>query len=81
MPTISVITWMEIYAGANVTEVPKFDVFMAEFGFEIINIDADIMKAAAELYEERRRRGPKIALPDAIPTSSKSGWLALTWLR
>lgn len=65
-PAISVVTWMELYGGADVGEVPKFDEFMADFGFEIIEIDADIMRAAATVMSERRRVGPKIALPDAI---------------
>ncbi len=57
---------MELYGGADAGEVPKFDEFMADFGFEIIEIDADIMRAAASVMSERRRVGPKIALPDAI---------------
>lgn len=65
-PTISSITWMEVYAGADVDDAPRFDAFMAEFGFEIIEIDSEIMQAAAALVSERRRFGPKIALPDAI---------------
>lgn len=65
-PAISVITWMELYGGANNDEVPKFDEFMAEFGFEIIEIDPEIMQTAASIMSERRRVGPKIALPDAI---------------
>lgn len=58
-PAISAITWMELYGGADVDDVPRFDEFMADFGFEIIEIDAAIMS-------ERRRIGPKISLPDAI---------------
>lgn len=65
-PAISVITWMELYGGADVDDVPRFDAFMAEFGFEIIEIDAEIMRAATTLMSERRRLGPKISLPDAI---------------
>ncbi|PWF54924.1 PIN domain-containing protein [Massilia glaciei] len=65
-PAISVISWMELYAGANVADVPRFDEFMADFGFEIIEIDAEIMQAAAALMSERRRSGPRIGLPDAI---------------
>ena len=65
-PAISVITWMELYGGADVTDVPRFDEFMADFGFEIIEIDAEIMQAAATIMSERRRLGPKIGLPDAI---------------
>jgi predicted nucleic acid-binding protein len=65
-PAISVITWMELYGGADVDDVPRFDAFMAEFGLEIIEIDAKIMQAAAALVSERRRMGPKIGLPDPI---------------
>lgn len=65
-PAISVITWMEIYAGANVTDVPKLDSFMADFGFEVIHTNDDIMREAASIRSESRRLGPKIALPDAI---------------
>ena len=65
-PAISVITWMELYAGADVADVPRFDEFMADFGFEIIEIDASIMRAAASIVSQRRRIGPKIGLADAI---------------
>lgn len=65
-PAISVITWVELYGGADVDDVPRFDEFMAEFGFEIIEVDAAIMRAAAALIAERRRLGPQISLPDAI---------------
>ena len=65
-PAISGITWMELYGGADVDDVSKFDEFMADFGFEIIEIDAAIMRAAATIMSERRWTGPKIALPDAI---------------
>ncbi len=65
-PAISVITWMELYGGADVGDVPRFDDFMVEFGFEIIEIDAAIMRTAAGILSERRRLGPKIGLPDAI---------------
>lgn len=65
-PAISSITWMEVYAGADVDDVPKFDAFMAQFGFEIIEIDANIMQLAAQMVSQGRRTGPKIALPDAI---------------
>ncbi|MRW91891.1 PIN domain-containing protein [Duganella sp. FT80W] len=65
-PAISAITWMELYGGADVMDVPRFDEFMADFGFEIIEIDAEIMRKAASIVSERRRHGPRIALPDAI---------------
>ncbi len=57
---------MEVYAGANVADVPKFDAFMVDFGFEIFHIDAEIMRASAELSAERRRQGAKLTLPDAV---------------
>src|SRR5471030_189721 len=65
-PAISAITWMELYGGADVDDIPRLDDFMADFGIEIIEVDAEIMQAAAKLVSERRRHGPKIPLPDAI---------------
>ncbi|MES3022905.1 MAG: PIN domain-containing protein [Pseudomonadota bacterium] len=65
-PAISVISWIELYAGANSADVLRFDEFMVDFGFEIIEIDEMIRKEAAVLMSERRRAGSKIALPDAI---------------
>ncbi|MES2295397.1 MAG: type II toxin-antitoxin system VapC family toxin [Pseudomonadota bacterium] len=65
-PAISVITWMEIYAGAKTSEVGRLDHFMSDFGFEIIHTDGDIMREAARVRSESRQIGPKIALPDAI---------------
>jgi predicted nucleic acid-binding protein len=65
-PAISSVTWMELYAGADVVDVPRFDTFMAQFGFEIIEIDVKIMKLAARIVSQARKSGPKIALPDAI---------------
>lgn len=65
-PAISAITWMELYGGADVNDAARLDAFMAEFGLIIIEIDAEIMRAAANIVSERRRVGPKIALPDAI---------------
>ncbi len=65
-PAISAVTWMELYGGADVDDVARFDEFMADFGFEIIEIDAEIMQKAATIVSERRRFGPKIGLPDAI---------------
>jgi predicted nucleic acid-binding protein len=79
-PAISSITWMEVYAGADVDDAPRFDAFMAEFGFEIIEIDAQIMQTAAQMVSERRRNGPKIGLPDAIiaATASLKGLVIVT---
>lgn len=65
-PAISVITWMEVFAGANVTEVPTLDRFIADFGFEVIHTDDAIMREAARIRSDARRIGPKIALPDAV---------------
>lgn len=65
-PAISVITWMELYGGADVDDVPRFDDFMVEFGLEVIEIDAAIMQASAAIMSERRRLGPRIGLADAI---------------
>lgn len=65
-PAISAITWMELYGGAEPDDVARFDSFIDEFDLEIIEIDADIMRAAAALASKRRRAGKKIALSDAI---------------
>jgi predicted nucleic acid-binding protein len=65
-PAISAITWMELYGGADIHDVPRFDEFMIDFGFEIIEIDTVIMRTAAAIVSHRRRLGPKISLPDAI---------------
>jgi len=65
-PAISAVTWMEWYGGADMDDVPRFDAFIVEFGLEIIEIDAEIMRTAAALVAKRRRAGKKIALPDAI---------------
>ncbi len=65
-PAISVVTWMEVYAGATPNEVPRLDELMANIGFEIIQTDEAIMKLAAQIRGESIRKGPKIALPDAI---------------
>jgi predicted nucleic acid-binding protein len=70
----SVITWMKLYARADVEDVARFDAFMAEFGFAIIEIDAQIMQAAAMLASERRRTGRKIALPDALIAATAPCW-------
>jgi predicted nucleic acid-binding protein len=64
-PAIS-ITWMEFYGGASPEDVPRLDAFIAEFGFEIIEIDAEIRQASAALIAARRKNGRKIALSDAI---------------
>ncbi|UOD29731.1 PIN domain-containing protein [Massilia violaceinigra] len=65
-PAISVITWMELYGGADLADVRRFDEFMADYGIEIIGIDSTIMQVAAAIMAERRRLGPKIGLADAI---------------
>jgi predicted nucleic acid-binding protein len=65
-PAISVITWMELYGGADLADVRRFDEFMLDFGFDIIGIDGTIMQVAAAIMAERRRLGPKIGLADAI---------------
>jgi hypothetical protein len=57
---------MELYSGADIDEVPQFDRFIDEFGLGIIEIDVEIMRAAATLASKRRRAGKKIALSDAI---------------
>jgi predicted nucleic acid-binding protein len=79
-PTISCITWMELYAGADVDDVPRINAFMAQFEFNIIMIDDKIMAAAARIMSQRRRTGPKIALPDAIiaATAMLNGLVVVT---
>lgn len=65
-PAISVVTWMEFYGGALDEEIPVFDAFMLESGFEVVDLDAPIMRVAAKLISARRQAGAKIRLADAI---------------
>ena len=65
-PAISAVTWMEIYAGATANDVPRLDELIVGVGFEIIQTDEAVMRAAAQIRGESLRKGPKIALPDAI---------------
>ncbi len=65
-PAISVISWMEVRANIKPDEEDKFELLFNEGGFEIIRIDDAIMTAAARIRTEGLRKGPKIALMDAI---------------
>jgi len=65
-PAISAVTWMEVYAGATQDEIPRLDELIADVGFEVIHTDDEIMKLAAQIRGDSIRKGPKIALPDAI---------------
>lgn len=57
---------MELYGGADLADVRRFDEFMSDYGIEIIGIDSTIMQVAAAIMAERRRLGRKIGLADAI---------------
>ena len=65
-PAISVISWMEVRANTKPDEGDKFELLFSEGGFEIIRIDDAIMTAAARIRTQGLRKGPKIALMDAI---------------
>ncbi len=65
-PAISAVTWMEVYAGARPEEMPAIDVLFKGVGIQIIHTDDNIMRLASEIRGESIRRGPKMALPDAI---------------
>lgn len=65
-PAISAITWMEIYAGAKPEEMSAIDIFIRGVGFEVIHTDDEIARGAAQIRGDSIRKGPKIALPDAI---------------
>lgn len=58
-PAISVITWMEVMAGATPATETGTRSFLA--GFEILGIDASTAEQAVQL-----RRVHRIKLPDAI---------------
>jgi predicted nucleic acid-binding protein len=65
-PAISVVTWVEFYGGAHDSDIPAFDEFLSGRGFEIVEIDTQIMQIAAAVVSARRRFGAKIQLADAI---------------
>lgn len=65
-PSISAITWMEIYAGAAPEDKPSLDAFFSEFGFQVIHTNDAIMARTAMIRGDSIRNKPKIALPDAI---------------
>lgn len=65
-PAISVITFAEVYAGANPREALRIKKFMSQFGFEVIHTDDLIMMLATSLRRASVSNQRKIALPDAI---------------
>ncbi|WLI88594.1 PIN domain-containing protein [Massilia sp. R2A-15] len=79
-PTISCLTWVELYAGADAADRPTLDAFMKRFDFKVIPINERIMEIAAQLMSDRRRNGPKIALADAIiiATAEVEGLVVIT---
>jgi len=56
---VSVITWMEVMAGANIELEAATRLFLG--GFEVITIDQQIAERAVSL-----RRSHRIKLPDAV---------------
>lgn len=65
-PAISVVSWMEVRANIKPDEEDRFELLFSDGDFEIIRIDDAIMTAAARIRTEGIRKGPKIALMDAI---------------
>jgi len=65
-PAVSVVTFAEVYAGANHREALRIKAFMTHFGFEVIHTDDLIMTLATALRRASVRNRRKIALPDAI---------------
>ena len=65
-PAISTVTWMELIAGAPLSEQARARAFRDAFQFEIIHTDEAIMHEAAQVRGASIRSPPKIALPDAI---------------
>jgi predicted nucleic acid-binding protein len=71
-PAISSVTWMEVRAGMKPGEETTFDAFVNEARFEIIHIDDTIMREASRIRGESIRKGPKLALMDAIIRATAS---------
>ncbi|MDQ1919075.1 PIN domain-containing protein [Massilia pseudoviolaceinigra] len=65
-PAISAVTWMELIAGAPLSEQPRARAFLVSLRFEVIHTNDAIMHEAASVRGASSRRPPKIALPDAI---------------
>lgn len=63
-PVISVITWIEVLAGAKPSERSAILEFLADL--TVIHTDNSIMSAAAEIRATSIAISRKIALPDAI---------------
>lgn len=79
-PAISAVTWMEVRAGVQPGEEARLDSFLDDAGFEIIHIDDAIMRAASRIRGESIRKGPKLALLDAIikATAEVRGLMIIT---
>ncbi len=63
---ISAITLIELYAGVALNDKQEIASVLARIGFDIIQIDANIISIAARIRSASIRRRAKIALPDAI---------------
>ncbi|WP_223164692.1 PIN domain-containing protein [Massilia mucilaginosa] len=48
-PAISTVTWMELIAGASLSEQPRARAFLIKLGFEVIQTNEAIMHEAAAL--------------------------------
>ncbi len=79
-PAISAVTWMELIAGASISEQPRARAFLIRLGFEVIQTNDAIMHEAATLRSESMRRPPKVPLLDAIikATATVTGRLIIT---
>lgn len=65
-PAISSITWMEVYAGATIDEIPKLNELVETVRFKIFHTSDAIMKRATQIRSASLRQSRKTALPDAI---------------
>ncbi|WP_374361741.1 PIN domain-containing protein [Pseudoduganella danionis] len=65
-PAISSITWMEVYAGATLDEIPKLNELMETVRFKIFHTSDVIMQRATQIRSASLRQNRKTALPDAI---------------
>lgn len=63
---ISAITLIELYAGVALKDKPEIASVLTRVGFDVIQIDANIINIAARIRSASVRRRAKIALPDAI---------------
>ncbi len=72
-PMISIITWMEVLAGAKVEEEPIIRSFLSSF--QVIQLTKEIADEGIRL-----RKKYKSKLPDSIiwATASQNGWTLIT---